>query len=368
MKKISILTIHFGVNHGSALQAFALYYFIKKIGCKCVVINYIPKRYALWNVVTKGKKGKYPLFIILGYFILSMPKKIKQRRIFSKFLSKNVELTKKISDSKELESTTKWTDMYIVGSDQVWNYDYNEKKDYSYFLDFAKKDQRKIAYAASIGKDNISDNEKEIFKKYLENFFAISVREDKAKDILESIGVQATHVLDPTFLLTKFEWKQFFTHRLRYSEKYLVVYVMDFLYQQLLDIAEKVAKEINCKIYVVSFKKIRDYRADKEFINLNPFEFLELLYYSEFVVTNSFHGTAFSINFNKQFIALGKNNYNSRIKSLVKMFALEKRYIEMDEIFSRDIIRNKIDYTQVNLKLEIERKKSICFIENGIKV
>lgn len=357
--KADILTIHFGVNYGSALQSYALSRILEQLNIQTEVINYIPLKYGMWNEFSGNKKGKYPLAVIAAAFILKFPSKYKHRKIFEKFLRENLNLTKIYHTNAELKAEPPQSDIYIVGSDQVWNFDYNESGDFTYFFDFLPSASRKISYAASIGKTTLSKNERGCIKKYLSEFSGVSLREDSSTELLNSMGIPSNHVLDPTMLLSKYEWNHFAKRR-KHKDSYILIYVMDYLYHDLIEIAEKISKKFGHKIYMVAFKKIKDKRVDKQFIYADPQEFLGVLLDASYVVTNSFHGVAFSVNFNKQFCAVAKENYNIRIQSLLRMMEIEGHFVSSVNEFD---IGHKIDYSNVNRILTEQRTYSLDYLK-----
>lgn len=362
--KAEILTIHFGVNYGSALQAYALYKTLHKWDVQTEILNYIPKKYNIWYEFYQSKKGIYPFIIILSAFVIKLPFKMKQRKIFERFLRKNLRLSRIYHNNQELRQDFPQADLYIAGSDQIWNFDYNQKNDFTYFLDFLPSSFRKISYAASIGKEELTKEEINCLQKYLSGFSGISLREDKSMELLESMGINSEHVLDPTMLVSKNEWESFLKRREK-KESYVLIYVMDYLYHDLIDIAEVISKKLDKKIYMIAFKKIKDKRIDKQFIFLDPKEFLGLIWDASYVVTNSFHGVAFSINFNRQFIAVGKEKYNVRMQSLLRMFLIEDRFVS-SSVASIDTDQ-QIDYSEVNRILKDQREKSLNYLENFCK-
>lgn len=334
--KIGILTIHFGVNHGSALQAYALSRYLFLCGHDVKIINYIPDRYKIWNSYLKATKGRYSLPIIYMYYPIALMKSIKQRKIFEKFLDENVPLTIRSNDIKRIHNHDNFFDACIVGSDQVWNDDYNGKNETTYYLDFLEKNNRilKLAYAASFGKDNPLDTcDKSTLVTRMRNFDRISVREDRAKCFLDSLGINSCHVVDPTLLLSKEQWSDFSKESaINTTEDYILVYVMDGIFENLLRNAYIIAKQAYLKIYVISFGKINDDRIDKCYYRCSPKDFVKLFIEAKFVITNSFHGTVFSIIMRKPMLIVGKQNYNSRMSSLLNKLKLGNRFIEHDRV------------------------------------
>ena len=351
-KLVRIITIHFGTNHGSVLQAYALSRYLQSVGCDAQLIDYVPERYKIWNSLISKRRGKYPLPVIIAYYPIAILKSFRVRKLFEKFLRNNLNLTKRYADSEELKKTPPQADIYITGSDQVWNNDYNGNNDLSYFLDFVSDESKRVAYAASFGKEHISEKEyTNAIKPILKKFDSIGVRESDACNILDQLGVQSTHVVDPVFLLTKKQWQQF-ANPVQSKEPYILVYVMDGLYSELLDYAQKIKEQTGKKIYVVSFKKIKDERISRCFYLADPKDFVGLVGNADVVVTNSFHGTAFSVLFQKDFIAIGKERYNSRMISLLTKLNLQSHFIPTGS----DISSSEVMNTARRANIEIGEK------------
>lgn len=328
-KKIGVLTIHYGVNYGSALQSYALNYFLNSKGIYTELINYIPDRYKLWNVFYKEKKSRYPLILIYAYFPIYVLKNLEPRYRFANFIKKNIKCSRKITNRKDLRDVCQKYDALIVGSDQVWNSDYNSDENSTYYFDFVDSGVRKIAYAASFGKDYIEEKEIKEIKENLKSFNCISVREWSAKEIIKKMGYDSAYVVDPTFLLPKEKWLEFACHsNIKLKSKYLLVYVMDGIYTDLINNAEKICKKENLSLYVITFSKISDSRIDRQFLRATPADFVYLFANASFVVTNSFHGTAFSIIMKKRMLIIGKKKYNTRMESLLSKLNCKNRFIQ----------------------------------------
>ena len=326
-EKIKIITIHFGTNHGSVLQSYALSNYLKNAGHDVQIIDYVPERYNVWKSLLLRKRKQYPLPIIMAYYPFAVMRGYKVRKLFDRFLKNSLNLTKRYSSKEELHNDPPLADIYITGSDQVWNNDYNGDNDYSYYLDFVPENTKKFAYAASFGKDFIEHEDYlSKIKPMLSTFDRISVREKDAQCILSQMDISSVHVVDPVFLLSKQQWREFATVYER-GNPYILVYVMDGIYNELLEYAQKLKEQTGKMIYVVAFKKINDVRIDKCFYLTTPKDFIGLLDNADVVITNSFHGTAFSILFQKRFITIGKEKYNSRMRSLLGALDLNNHFI-----------------------------------------
>ncbi|MBQ8015579.1 MAG: polysaccharide pyruvyl transferase family protein [Clostridia bacterium] len=371
LKKVKIITIHFGTNHGSVLQAYALSNYLKSVGCDAQIIDYIPDRYKIWNSLVSKKGGHYPLPVLMAYYPVAVLKSARIRKLFENFLNKNLNLTGRYASNDNLKKNPPEADAYISGSDQVWNNDYNGNNDFSYFLDFAPEKSKRIAYAASFGKENITEKDYiSNIKPLLESFDAVSVRETDAQNILNELEIPSTHVVDPVFLLTKEQWKKF-GNPVQTDKPYILVYVMDGLYSELLDYAQKLKEKTGNMIYVVSFKKIKDERIDKCFHFASPKDFIGLIENADAVVTNSFHGTAFSVLFQKKFISIGKEKYNSRMISLLEKLSLETHFVPTGSNLFEDVVEKTIqrdNIGSVDQKLGEWIKLSKEFLDNSLNI
>lgn len=362
--KIGIITIHFGTNYGSSLQVYALFNKVKSLvpRANIHVINYIPERYNFKNRFLRTRKKINGIKKII-YLILSAPLKITNENKFISFQKKFVDLDKKCTRSSIRKRYGDF-DIVITGSDQVWNSDYNSGFDENYFIDFVSKKTKRVAYAASCGKNNYSSNEWNEIVDRLSHFKSVSVRENDTCEKINSSGVNCQWVLDPTFFVDKYEW-------IRISQKpsvdlsnYLLIYCLDDDEKTLIPIAKKIAKEKGLKTVILSYGHFwLKYDADCTLLNQNPQQFLWLVNNAEYIVTNSFHGICFSINFEKQFVAIKRNKYNNRLDSILSLFNLQNRYIDQNTIL--DTI-GSIDYETINHIREAELRKSEDFLRRAL--
>ena len=219
---IRIITIHFGTNYGSALQSYALCFYLNRLGHDAKIIDYIPERYGLWRGLLERHGKYYPKIIIFLYYLMILPKRSQNRRRFECFLQKYVPLTKKYKTRDSLINNPPKADLYISGSDQIWNYDYNMESDFSYFLDFAPIDKPLVSYAASFGKSELSTEETKKFEVLLKRYSLLSVREKSGLNCLRQCNYFGVNVLDPTFLLGMHEWEKFIGKN-KENKNYLLV-------------------------------------------------------------------------------------------------------------------------------------------------
>ena len=224
--------------------------------------------------------------------------------------------------------------------------------------------RKKVAFVSSFGKSKLDLEEVEKTKEYLKEYNKISVREDSAVCILNDLGYSSISLIDPTLQVTKQEWLEISSKRL-IKERYLILMLLYNEDNGATEYARKIADEKNLKLVKISWELLKPKMIDKLMTHRTPQDFLSLFYYAEFVVTNSFHGLAFSINFNKQFIVVPRNEFNTRIESLLRLVNLEGRLISDAERLS-DVIDVTIDYKEVEQILSKEREKSKLFIEENI--
>lgn len=370
--KVSILTQPLHINYGGTLQAYALQRILIQMGHQVETINYV------WQESSDLKKIlSFSKNLFIGnnpkYFFFN--KKIKYiARNHNNFIADNIILSKKIIDEKALLEyfQDKKIDAVIVGSDQVWRTEYSPNIK-NFFLDFLvnHNEIKKIAYAASFGLDvwQFTKEDTESIKKLIKKFDYISVREDSAvtlcKDFLE---VSADHVLDPTLLLVKEDYLKFVNTA---SKKQGVFsYILDN------DAIKSEKVEFICNI--LSREKFicmpNMINKNKIFVrNLNDYEYpaieewITSFYKADFVVTDSFHGTVFSIIFNKPFISLCNNERGrARFKSLLKIFDLEERLFDNHNSIDISIINKPIDYNMVNYRLDMLRRFSLNKLAESI--
>lgn len=370
MKKIGIVTFHCADNFGAVLQSYSLQHTINKMGYYSEIIDFRPNRitsnYSLF--VNMGESiEKYGVLRTIKRVILStMDYKENKKRIqnFNNFRKKYLIISNNIYiTSEELKSEQPTYDYYITGSDQVWNPRFFSEIGESYFLDFAVKESIKISYAASIA-TKIGDEYLDVFRENLKRFDYISVREKSAKNAIQKLTEKNVHVtIDPTLLTTSEEWSKISTHNIP-IDKYILVY--DLVKNPLIiKVANKISKELGYKIISYSSKKGYNNWLSS-FSSVNPTDFLGLFENAEFVITSSFHGTVYSVIFNKSFYTIPHPTRGSRMIDFLNELDLKERLVQDEN--TKININEKIDYEKVNNILSRLRKDSIQFLENALKM
>lgn len=367
MKKIGIITLHRVRNYGSVLQTYALCEILKKYGTDPTVIDYIPERFRLRTDLFYVRKDRYTdkngrengikkLILILA----SILPRVYYYTRFSQFVHKYIKVSKKqYFNCDDLKKDTKLNyEIYMNGSDQVWNMAWENRVDPTFFLDFANEKKR-YAFAASFSKPELAMEEFNIMKPLLQKYEYISVREKSGIDILNAMRTNnAEFVLDPTFLLTEQQWNNVASKRL-IKEPYVLIYGLN-ANLNLRPLAKNIA--MKKKLKVADFCRSIRARDGVDYVLgfKTPQDFLSAILYADYVVTDSFHGTAFSINFNKDFLSI-RNSFPERAKSLLELAGLKDRFVDISCV-DEQIELQPINYNEVNSRIEILRKTSIDFI------
>lgn len=368
--RISIITILDNQNIGTYLQAYALANVLQERGAEVEYVDYRRKSESLFfsslEILKRKGSSKIHLFISAAYRFISVG--IGRYKLRS-FLKKKVRYSRTVYHNfDQLKKRPPMADIYMTGSDQVWNSKYNNGLDASFFLGYAPEGKKRLAYAASIGMEDFPENEKGEVKQLLNRYDALSVREQKAKEIVSGIGIdRAEVVLDPTLLLDRFKWSQLSEEsNFVKTEPFVLVYSVEDSRNHIVEqCARKMADQIHGKVYQLSSGWFRDKIAcDRFFAFATPQLFIKLFREADYVVVSSFHGTAFSVNMNKQFVSVAPQRFSSRMRSFLELMGLENRIItdENSDILSME----SIDYDSVNEKIEQMRIHSFAFIDKNI--
>ncbi len=360
--KIGLLTFHSAHNYGAVLQAYATYEKLKELNYNIQVINYCPPyliKQKLFPIDSKNTMLVNTKILIEGLFIF--PWKLKRIKNFQKFNSDKLNVSLNNLLRKPFTENYDY-DVFIMGSDQVWNGKLTKGFDPVYLGDFTTKpNSKKISYAASMSNYDLSNKQIEEFSKLLQNFAAISVREQELKDYIElNCGKIASVVLDPTLLLSAKKWS-LLAKEPKIKEKYVLVYSID-LREHAMRIARRIADEIGAVVIELSMSVDKGVLNNK-YQTASPEEYVGLFQHAEFIVTSSFHGTAFSIIFNKPFYSIAHGtDKDSRQKTVLNNLGVLDRFIAKDS--SPNF--KKLDYTIPNEKLAVLRKSSINFLTKNI--
>lgn len=365
--KIDIITRHGTSNYGSLLQTYATQIILSNLGYDSEVIDYIKyeergknkaetflKRSKIWN------KNRFTRLI---YKIIQTPNHVIMYNKFKKFRMNLLKMTKEYGSLEELKKYCPEADIYCTGSDQVWGKIGTDEFDKTYFLDFVPQNKKCISYSASFGNDDICSNLKKELQKLLEKYDNLMVREESAIRIIEKYtNKSAKLVLDPTLLLSTEQWQNM-TTKIKETEKYILVYQLhdnkDF---------ERYAKKFSI------YKRLKLIRISPSIHNIfktgklkwlpSPEEFITYFANAEYILTDSFHATVFSLIFNKRFINILPSTTGTRIINILDIVGLQDRILkDFDDFKSID---RYIDFKKINKIIEKKRDESLDMLKKAL--
>ena len=367
--KVDIITRHSVPNYGSLLQSYATQKTIEEMGFESEIINYTryEERYRnLVNSLIKGKKWDKNIITRAIYKIIQTPNYAKMYKKFEKYRKNFLKESNLVyGNLQELKDNVPEADVYCSGSDQIWGKIGTLEYVEAYFLKFIENKQKKcISYSSSFGKEKIDGNLEKNIKELLKNYSDILVREDTAKKILKKQGFEnVEQVLDPTLLLNKEQWEKLANKvKLKYN-KYVLVYQLHDN-KKFDKYAKEFAKRAGLKLLRISPSIYHITRSGKLIYLPDQYKFLSLFQNAEYILTDSFHATVFSIIFNKKFVDILPGKTSTRIVSILNLTGLQKQILEKYDDFS--FINKDVNFTECNKVIEKEREKSIELLRNAI--
>lgn len=349
--KIGILTFYNTTNYGALLQAVALQKAINKLNYECETIRYQCERIEQRELPIKPQYcNNIKSYIIESLGYLGKKRKKKKMMSFENLMKKSEE----IYSSENIELAGNVYDKIIVGSDIVW--DIEITNDYNFFLEFAEPKKR-FAYSASFGHADVPEKAQKKISSLLSEFNRISVRESSGKRWVESHSSKVSEVtLDPTLLLTEDEWNTISDWKPQISD-YIVLYFLD-KQGYMLDMAKKIAKEKRKKIVVIH-DGLRHIEGAYNVKHCSVEEFLGWIKYSDMVITASYHGMIFALNFKRQLLFFNRA-HAERMKTIAELLG-----IESNEIIPNKVMQEReIDYSKISEILDLEREKSYVYLRS----
>lgn len=371
--KASVITLHTVDNYGSVMQTYATQQILKKCGYDVEFVDYwrrdnLPQSRAERMLEGSTLQKLKPLWGINNFTrkaTVSILKSVleKQRSPMWRFLEEKVQLTKvRYYSYEELEANPPVADVYITGSDQVWNSIWNQGIDRSYFLDFAPAGKPRIAFSASIGREQLDTEEITETKRLLGKYSAISVREQSAVELLASMDIESTLVLDPTLMLEAEEWRKLATKQKR-EKPYILIYQLN-PNPQMDQYAGQLAQKRGWDVIRIGFGRSDRRKGGKCVMLPSVEELLGLFCDAACVLTDSFHATAFSLNLGTDFISVLPGRFGTRIESITKLTRTENRILTSYDDLT--VVDRSIDEKNVQNIFTVERKKSFDFLKRAI--
>lgn len=366
--KINILTFQFAKNYGAILQAHALSSYIKNdLHEECEIIQYWPDRSeASWKMYYRVSDLRVLLRNIYVFFNLKYKKEYKEKnRIMHKAISELLPLTHIKYNKETIHTNPPLADAYICGSDQVWNF-VKCFDDPTYFFDFTKsmKNVKRIAYAPSIA-DPWPESRWDEFRGYLANMDFISVREKSDVEVVEKIsGKRVTHVVDPVFLKSTEYWDEL-SENVNIKEPYIFCYFLG-TNDLAVNLVNRVKDLTGYKIVHLNLNARDRFNSDYNLRAVSPQQFIGLVKNAAYICTNSFHCSAFSIIFRKNYFVAPKGFANARMESLQEMFGLNNRMFTQEKIDTMTSESMVVDHSRAEENFVPYKERSIKFLKNAL--
>lgn len=369
-QSVAIATMHRVLNYGSILQTLALYRYLESIGYAPIVIDYIfPNEYhkaiaSRASVPEYGSRFRAHLNGLCNRVL--KPDASRKASGFSDIFNRYIRLTKPYKNEEEINRSPVEADIYLTGSDQVWNPRYIGR-DLTFFLSWIPDNKKRISYGSSFGTKNLSEADLSFFSPWLKKYDAISVRE--YNEILPSIGLKNNIVLDPTFLLDKNDWLDYFNPEPIITGKYILCYLIGYSFDPF-PYAYEVIRHIKLKtgyqVVMIAGEPLNILKGYKVINDCTPSEFLNLFYNASYVVSSSFHGTAFAVNFGIPFTTItdGKSDKDNRQASLLELVGLGRNGILKTGQSLDELIIMPPDYKAP--LLELRRTESKDFLKASL--
>lgn len=362
--KVANITLHAIDNYGSVLQTLATEHIFEQLGCEVLTIDYV-RETAQMNSVWRILKAPNLSIVQKGKSLISYLffRDSERSRVLNKFRNEHLHLTdQRFLSDNELKKGYPKADIYCTGSDQTWNVICQGGIPKAYFLDFAPAEAKKIAFAASFGIETVPEAFQSEIKELLSCYDAISVREQAGIDILHKLGFDATLVLDPTLAVDPLFWHELASPRL-YNDDYILAYQLgrNLSFSKFM---KDFAEYHNMKLIHVRTRQDTKINNGECLTAPTPQDFLSLIKYAKYVITDSFHCTAYSILFNRNFVNIMPARFTSRIENILNNTGLTNRILHNYNDFK--LCDEPIDYKPIDMWLSNEREKTITFLKNAI--
>ena len=337
--KVGILTFHDGINHGAFIQAYSLYRYLEAKGCNVKIINYRPLMDYFNEFKVLMRRGRFSLKILVLKKIITL---WNYQKLFNKTPY----------SSKIEKLNTKDFDIVILGSDEIWNLNSQTNIENFTYFGAGIESKKIISYAASFGSYKFHNPFPSKIPLLIDRLSRISVRDYNSKEILKKITKKKIDVvLDPAFFLPNFPMEKIF------DKNFVAIYGWCGKKE-----LEKLREhKVMMKKTFVSLSYYNKH-ADKNLINICPFKWLSRIFHADFVITSTFHGVVIAILYHKQFIVL-KNDKITKIKTILDILGLKDRIVDGIELINEKLDK-KINYQNVQKKLEAEKKSSTLFLDN----
>ena len=367
MKKIAVITYHNSFNYGAALQAYATSKVLEALGYDVRFIDYYPKNLRDFGTLkTTFREAGYKTRNIIKRIALTAvryPSHKRLRKVFDDFAYNNLPLTRTYLSREDIRNDPPEADIYCTGSDQVWNNFYTHDFDGTFFLDFVPEGKERIALAASFGKESFSEDELGYIKEHVSKYDCITVRENTAKKILEELGIKDVSVIpDPTILADPKVWEDF-AEDPKINAPYILVYQLHGDGEALKK-AMKYGKEKGIRVIRINTFLHHFRPSCRNILTPDPHKFIGLFRDAEYVFTDSFHGTVFSLIFKRKLAVDMPRKFSDRIETLLK--SVEAEGFVLGKLDEWKIKAANADYGIINSNMERYRLRSRKILEKRL--
>ncbi len=379
-KKTAVFSIYYhNWNFGAQLQSYALNQVLRNMGLEAEHIRLCyaepatersPIRKRIRTVLTRHRISSH----LLERFFCIKEFDFNNRLNFYRFHDREIYASQCCFDAITASKTNGRYDIFITGSDQVWNPEFWSDRLLRVFgLTFVEEDKKTLSYAASIGSEKAARGKEQLYREILSAIDFISVREKAAKDFLQPLTDKSIQVvLDPTMLLSASRWDLVTAKRL-VRERYIFTYFLEEKYPHG-ELVSELANRMNLPMICISKVKNVYIRPDidRQVLDAGPREFLSYIKNAEYVITNSFHGTVFSILFHKEFWVIKryreyeKDAANNRVTELLMEFGLTERLLQDAEVPDLKRLQKRINYTPVDERLRSLQKESLDWLQHAL--
>lgn len=362
-KSVGIITMHKVINFGSALQAYALQQVVRGLGYDVELIDYKFPPQKKVGVITKIKRYFGNFFNLTSGF--------RKLNLFDSFWRDFFVLSKSYDSEESIRKNPPVYDIYLTGSDQVWNTKYT-KDDCSFLLAFSES-ENKVSYASSFSTKKIDEKYIHNYKRYLNEYKYLSSREISGVGLLKDLTLRDAHlVLDPTLLLDSKEWNSIADSvEDKYKgRKYILLYVMKYSFDptcMILKFASEIQSRLGIKVISLSEMPSFDGLDMDIEVGIGPIQFLQIVRNASYMITASFHGTAFAINYNIPFssVIVDSDFEDDRQYSLLQVLSATNRSISMNSFDFSGVDLN-MSFVEINKNLELMREVSLDYLRNSL--
>ncbi len=365
MAKIGIITMHRPLNVGCTLQAYATCEAIRQLGHQAEIIDYFyPNKIHHQCGI---KRNILHLANELAGYIFTGSEFGRRKKNFEQFINKFLPLSKEFPTYDLLKTEPPEYDIYCAGSDQIWNPAFIIQDD-TFLCGFVPKNKKIISYASSFGVSSLNEEQRVFYSKYLQRFTAISVREQQGKRIIENdLSMEATRCLDPTLLLDGDFWKKMASRiKSRMTKPSLVIYGASNPNGETEKLASRLARQNDWRIVRIHGRPWQNWTPGFHYMfDVGPLEFLDCFANAACVLTTTFHGTAFALNFGVPFYSfIEHDSKDTRIANLLELLGLTDRLCDFG---SGESIQEVTPLNKAfNIKLADERKRSIEYLKDAL--